>query len=112
MSERTQAIQILTIDESGNIDTEKIQIITVLNNCTIQDIIISESIDIDNNIILIGAPRYRDNGFLENTKIEPELFENTISDLNMWHPNDILEITICNINFDHLFNFDHSFNFK
>lgn len=71
--------------------------ICVKECCTIQEIINMLQIDIKIVKLLIGSPRYNTNGSIENTEIEPQYLEKTIVELNLWHPSDTLELSICAI---------------
>jgi len=63
--------------------------------CTIQEIINMLQIDIKIVKLLIGSPRYSTNGNIENTKIEDQYLQRTIVELNLWHPHDTLDLSIC-----------------
>jgi hypothetical protein len=68
--------------------------IVVPKSYTIKKIL--ESLLIDSTLICIyaGEPQYGNDGELENTKIDPQYFENTIEELNLWHPSDLLQLII------------------
>lgn len=91
--ELKQKFKITYIDDDGDIIL--IDSIMVLKSCTIQEIIERQSIDSALFSIYIGEPRYGNNGLLENTKIEPQYFDYTIENLNLWHPSNYLHLIIC-----------------
>jgi hypothetical protein len=97
MNAPLQKFDIIFMDESDN--SFIVAQIQVPQICSIQEII--ESVDFYNSNkhkIFIGKPRFSIEGKLENTEIVSQYFQNTIVDLNLWHPNDNLEITICEAN--------------
>lgn len=74
--------------------------ITAVRGCRIETI--SEDINPDLVKLFIGIPIYTDLGKISNTEIEPQDFQLTIEDVNLWHPKETLHLFICDKSFQDL----------